>query len=173
MATDDQPTQTGTDPTTEPTTTDRLDDIVTNTTGNEDLSDQLREYAAPGLAVLGSLLPWATFQAPIVGSQSASGLDTDLGYILILCAAGFIYAGRKELDRGRLIAGGAAMLTMVWGFLHIQGAFNSAQSEMAGSMFSGSVQMGFGIGFYLALIGSAVMAYMAYQEYSAQQEEVQ
>lgn len=135
------------------------------TTENKELMQQARDYAPPALAIIASFLSWASIQGPIVGSISVSGMDTDFGILLSFFALVGIASVYKGWDRGRLVAGGAALLTTVAGYLYLQSVFSDARADMAGNMFAGAIQMGFGIGIHLALLASVAMLYIGYTEY--------
>lgn len=140
-------------------------------TQDENLMANVRDYAPPVLAVLGSLMTWASIQAPFIGTRNISGVTTDLGYIVILAAAAAMYFTYKPHATGRLAGSAIALLTTLGGYAYLQSIFSEMQAELAGNMFAETVTAGFGLGIHLTLIATVAMTYVAYRAYSVESHE--
>lgn len=139
---------------------------IESITEDENLMANVRDYAPPVLAVLGSFMAWATIQAPFIGTRNLSGVATDLGYIVILAAAAAMYFTYKPHATRRLAASAIALLTTLGGYAYLQSIFSDMQAELSGNMFADTVTAGFGLGIHLTLIATAAMTYVAYRAYS-------
>ena len=139
---------------------------IESITEDENLMTNVRDYAPPVLAVLGSFMAWATIQAPFIGTRNLSGVATDLGYIVILAAAAAMYFTYKPHATRRLAASAIALLTTLGGYAYLQSIFSDMQAELSGNMLADTVTAGFGLGIHLTLIATAAMTYVAYRAYS-------
>ncbi|TWG24141.1 hypothetical protein [Actinoplanes teichomyceticus] len=127
--------------------------------------------AAGVLTFLGSFLPWATVTAPIVGTQSASGMDGADGFftlvlgLLLAAYAGFALLRRPLPSFAPWAAVGVAGLLLVIAFyelIHVQSAADEVKNVLGGQddpfgigkAFSESFKVSTGFGLWLITIAA-------------------
>lgn len=128
---------------------------------------------AAALAVLGVMLPW--FQVSAFGiTVSASGFKTTPGIIGLLAigAGGYMaYKKMKEAFYAGVAACALGLLTILDVFELSMGDFdvpNVSAKDLGKAL---GIDIGFGMGLYLYIAGSAAFTYFAYQDFQAKKEE--
>jgi hypothetical protein len=128
---------------------------------------------AAALAVLGVMLPW--FQVSAFGiTVSASGFKTTPGIIGLLAigAGGYMaYKKMKEAFYAGVAACAIGLLTILDVFELTMGDFdvpNVSAKDLGKAL---GIDIGFGMGLYLYIAGSAAFTYFAYQDFQAKKEE--
>jgi len=128
---------------------------------------------AAALAVLGVMLPW--FQVSAFGiTVSASGFKTTPGIIGLLAigAGGYMaYKKMKEAFYAGVAACALGLLTILDVFELTMGDFdvpNVSAKDLGKAL---GIDIGFGMGLYLYIAGSAAFTYFAYQDFQAKKEE--
>ena len=125
---------------------------------------------AAALAVLGVMLPW--FQVSAFGiTVSASGFKTTPGIIGLLAigAGGYMaYKKMKEAFYAGVAACAIGLLTILDVFELTMGDFDVSAKDLGKAL---GIDIGFGMGLYLYIAGSAAFTYFAYQDFQAKKEE--
>lgn len=128
---------------------------------------------AAALAVLGVMLPW--FQVSAFGiTVSASGFKTTPGIIGLLAigAGGYMaYKKMKEAFYAGVAACALGLLTILDVFELTMGDFdvpNVSAKDLGKAL---GIDIGFGMGLYLYIAGSAAFTYFAYQDFQAKKQE--
>ena len=131
---------------------------------------------AAALAVFGVMLPWVKVSYSILGvsaSVSASGIKMTPGIIGLLAigAGGYMaYKKMKEAFYAGVAACALGLLTMLDVFEINPGNFEGAKITVK-DLAKAGVDIGFGMGLYLYIAGSAAFTYFAYQDFQAKKEE--
>lgn len=126
-------------------------------------------------AVIGSFLPWATVSAPIVGTQSASGVDGSDGWVtagigLLLVAYGAISLRNQRTNLSVpivAVVGTVALLALcVWKLIDLEIKIRDFRAGLAASVsddnfgigkaLSDATQIKVGVGLWLILFASAI-----------------
>lgn len=101
------------------------------------------------LAGAGTVLPWLSAAAALVGSVTRSGLEMGADAMLILGAA--VVAGLAALSRrqlGWLVTAGAGAAILVVGWVDL--------GDLQGRTSTGNVLVAVGPGIYICLVGGAL-----------------
>jgi len=121
-----------------------------------------------GVAILGSLLPWATVSAGIFGSMSVSGTEGDGTFIIILAIVAIVLSCLKDYKTvlpknfatGIFAIGAVQSVIMLLNLINMGRMLGSQGSEL--KAYGVSVHIGFGfILVLLAAIATAVFGAMA------------
>ena len=121
-----------------------------------------------GVAILGSLLPWATVSAGIFGSMSVSGTEGDGTFIIILAIVAIVLSCLKDYKTvlpknfatAVFVIGAVQSVIMLLNLINMGRMLGSQGSEL--KAYGVSVHIGFGfILVLLAAIATAVFGAMA------------
>lgn len=121
-----------------------------------------------GVAILGSLLPWATVSAGIFGSMSVRGTEGDGTFIIILAIVAIVLACLKDYKTALpknfatavFVIGAVQSVIMLLNLINMGRMLGSQGSEL--KAYGVSVHIGFGfILVLLAAIATAVFGAMA------------
>lgn len=116
-----------------------------------------------GLGV-GLLLPWGSVSAPFIGTLAVRGIETSLGQLIALAALGILATVEREwqprIMRG---VGGAGILVFLLLYLFsLNQRIGQLQTQLQGNPFAATVHASVGIGLYLSILSTAVIAYAGY-----------
>ena len=121
-----------------------------------------------GVAILGSLLPWATVSAGIFGSMSVSGTEGDGTFIIILAVVAIVLACLKDYKTalpknfatGIFVIGALQSVIMLLNLINIGRMLGSQGAEL--KAYGVAVHIGFGfVLVLLAAVATAVFGAMA------------
>ena len=115
-----------------------------------------------GVAILGSLLPWATVSAGIFGSMSVSGTEGDGTFIIILAVVAIVLACLKDYKTalpknfatGIFVIGVVQSVIMLLNLINIGRMLGSQGAELKAY----GVAVHIGIGFFLVLLAAVATA---------------
>lgn len=115
-----------------------------------------------GVAILGSLLPWATVSAGIFGSMSVSGTEGDGTFIIILAVVAIVLACLKDYKTalpknfatGIFAIGAVQSVIMLLNLINMGRMFGKQGAELKAY----GVSVHIGIGFFLVLLAAVATA---------------
>lgn len=125
-------------------------------------------FAGAGLAVLGTLLPWASINIKVLGvSQTAAGIDAGGGKLILILAVGAaVLPLIKQPGKEKLMAfisWIAAALAALVALANLFDGMNAAPNTSHPMFKEGGIEFSLGIGIYLCVLGSVGAAWGAYK----------